>query len=54
MGHLHVLKWAVANGCSWQPSECLCKGEVRQRYPEVLVWIREHSTEGVIEEPEEP
>ena len=42
-GHLHVLKWAVENGCRWSPAECkLAAGE----FPDILRWVCANFSEG--------
>jgi hypothetical protein len=39
-GHLHILKWARANGCPW--NEVTCENAAQGGHLDVLKWAREN------------
>ena len=43
-GHLHVLKWAIANGCECDYAE-ICKGAASNGHLHVLKWVTANAFE---------
>lgn len=50
-GHLEVLRWAVAQGCPWDPDECRAEAEA-SGHEEVVAWIGDWLRPEDIKEPE--